>query len=163
MNIIKPAALTAVFLIGMLMCEVAWAQGPDAVAVEDRAKAAASAATDAAYAALPFCTLNAEGTGLAVEPCRKAPAQVPMPRRPVPLMIQPMPQVKRAPQVAMPGMPPSPSLQSLTNPPRAPVPVTSCDVAGCYGTNGVRYNNMGGGVVGPNGKVCNRAGAMIQC
>lgn len=162
MNIIKPAALTAAFLIGMLVCEAAWAQEPAAPAAGQRA-VAADAAADAAYAKLPFCTLNAEGTALAVEPCRKAPAQVPMPRRAVTQIIEPMPPVKRAPQVAMPGMPPSPSLQSLTNPPRAPVPVTSCDVAGCYGANGVRYNNMGGGVVGPNGKVCNRSGAMIQC
>ncbi|SDH34872.1 MULTISPECIES: hypothetical protein [unclassified Duganella] len=155
MNIIKPAALTAAFLIGMLVCEAAWAQEPVAMAAERK--------VDAEYAKLPVCTLNAEGTGLAVEPCRKAPAQVPAPRRAVTQIIEPMPQVKRAPQVAMPGMQPSPSLQSLTNPPRAPVPVTSCDAAGCYGANGVRYNNMGGGVVGPNGKVCNRSGAMIQC
>ncbi|MBV7536001.1 hypothetical protein KW842_09510 [Duganella sp. sic0402] len=160
---IKPAALTAAFLIGMLVCEAAWAQAPDALAAEQAKATEASAATEAAYLKLPFCTMNAEGTGLAVEPCRKAPAQVPMPRRPVPQIMQPMPQVKRAPQAAMPGMQPSPSLQSLTNPPHAPVPVTSCDVAGCYGANGVRYNNMGGGVVGPNGKVCNRSGATIQC
>jgi hypothetical protein len=63
----------------------------------------------------------------------------------------------------MPGMQPSPSLPALINPPHVPVPVTSCDAAGCYGANGVRYNNMGGGVVGPNGKVCNRSGATIQC
>lgn len=166
MSIIKPAALTAAFLVGMLVCEVAWAQeqapAPAAAAAEPAA-ARTDHAERAAYAELPFCTLNAERTGLAVEPCRKAPAQVPMPRRPVTQIIEPLPQVKRAPQVAMPGMLPSPSLQSLTNPPRAPVPVTSCDAAGCYGANGVRYNNMGGGVVGPNGKVCNRAGAMIQC
>lgn len=161
MNMIKPAALTAVFLIGMLVCEAAWAQQPGERQSPSKDEAAKQA--DADYARLPFCTLNAEGTGLAVEPCRKAPAQVPMPRRPVPQIMQPMPQVKRAPQVAMPGMAPSPSLQTLTNPPHAPVPVTSCDVAGCYGANGVRYNNMGGGVVGPNGKVCNRSGAMIQC
>lgn len=159
MSLIKPAALAAAFLFGMLVCEYAWAQQPAAPA--DEAKTADEA--DAAYARLPFCTLNAEGTGLAVQPCRKAPAQVPMPRRPVPQIIQPMPQVKRAPQVAMPGMPPSTPLPTLTTPPHAPVPVTSCDAAGCYGANGVRYNNMGGGVVGPNGKVCNRSGATIQC
>nr|WP_315252880.1 hypothetical protein [uncultured Duganella sp.] len=159
MNLIKPAALTAAFLIGMLVCEAAWAQGPAEMAVERKA----TEAEDAAYLKLPFCTLNAAGTALAVEPCRKAPAQVPMPRRAVTQLIQPMQQVKRAPQVAMPGMPPSPSLQTLTSPPHAPVPVTTCDAAGCYGANGVRYNTMGGGVVGPNGKVCNRSGAMIQC
>ena len=161
MNIIKPAALTAAFLIGMLVCELAWAQTTGELADEGQARRAEQAA-DAAYLKLPFCTLNAEGTALAVEPCRKAQIQL-MPRRPVAQIIQPMPQVKRAPQVAMPGMQPSPSLPALTSPPHAPVPVTTCDVAGCYGANGVRYNNMGGGVVGPNGKVCNRSGAMIQC
>jgi hypothetical protein len=160
MNIAKPAAFTIVFMFGMLVCELAWAQEAPARAP---ANAAAAADADAEYARLPVCTLNADGTKLAVEPCRTAPAQVPMPRRPVPQIIQRMPQAKRAPQVAMPSAAPLPALQGLSNPPRAPVPVTSCDAAGCYGANGVRYNNMGGGLVGPSGKVCNRAGATIQC
>jgi hypothetical protein len=63
----------------------------------------------------------------------------------------------------MPAVAPSPSLQSLTNPPRAPVPVTGCDAAGCYGANGVRYNNVGKGVMGPSGKACTRAGGVVQC
>jgi hypothetical protein len=150
MNIAKPAAFTVVFVLGMLVCEYAWADPSAKLSDEE-------------YAKLPVCTLNAQGTKLAVEPCRTAPAQEPMPRRPVPQIIDRMPQAKRAPQVAMPLAPPSPSLQSLTSPPRAPVPVTSCDAAGCFGANGVRYNNAGAGVVGPSGKVCSRAGATIQC
>ena len=145
MNIAKSAAFTVVFLFGMLVCEFAWADPA------------------ADYAKLPLCQLNAEGTGLAVEPCRTAPAKSPMPRRPVPQIVQRMPDLKRAPPVAMPAAPPSPSMQSLLDRPHAPVPVTSCDTAGCIGANGVRYNNAGGGVVAPSGKVCNRSGAMIQC
>jgi hypothetical protein len=148
MNIAKPAAVTAVFLVGMLVCEYAWAD-PETDQLKDEE-----------YARLPVCTLNAEGTKLAVEPCRRAPTKEPMPRRSVTQIIQPMPQVKRAPQVAMPTAPPSPALPSLSN---RPVPVTSCDAGGCYGANGVRYNNAGGGVVAPSGKVCNRSGATIQC
>lgn len=141
MNIAKPAAFTVVFLFGMLVCEYAWADQ----------------ATDD-YAKLPVCTLSADGTRLTVEPCRTAPAQRPMPRRPVPQIIDRMPQQKRVASVKMPAMTPT-----LPSPPRAPVPVTNCDAAGCYGTNGVRYNNAGGGVVGPSGKACTRAGATIQC
>lgn len=142
MDIAKPAAFTVVFLMGMLVCELAWA---DPAAEE--------------YARLPVCKLNAEGTALAVEPCRTAPAKSPMPRRPVPQIIQRMPQTKPPAQAAIPALPPSTPLNTA----RAPVPVTSCDAGGCYGANGVRYNNAGSGVVGPAGKVCNRNGATIQC
>lgn len=148
MSLIKPAVLTAAFLLGMLVCEVAWADP----------------ATDE-YAKLPVCTLNADGTRLAVEPCRTAPAQKPMPRRPVSQTIERMPQAQRAQSAAIPAMPlsPSPSLPSLTAPSRAVVPTTSCDAAGCFGANGVRYNNVGKGVMGPSGKACTRAGGAIQC
>jgi hypothetical protein len=146
MSLIKPVALTAAFLIGMLVCEVAWADQ----------------ATDD-YAKLPICQLNADGTKLAVEPCRTAPAQKPMPRRPVPQTIERMPQAARPQQPAMPAVAPSPSLQSLTRPPSAPVPVTGCDTAGCNGANGARYNNVGKGVISPSGKTCTRAGGVIQC
>ncbi|TFW17786.1 hypothetical protein [Duganella callida] len=146
MNIAKPAAFTAVFLFGMLMCEYAWA--------DDGAPA-----TDAEYARLPVCTLAKDGKSLAVEPCRTAPSQVPMPRRPVPQIIQPMPQVKQAPQVGMPPVKPS---QPLAAPP-APVPATSCDAGGCFGANGKRYNNVGSGVMAPSGKTCTKAGGLIQC
>jgi hypothetical protein len=158
MRLIKPVALTAAFVIGMLVCEVAWAG--------QAAEPAADPATDessADYAKLPVCQLNAQGTALAVEPCRTAPAQKPMPRRPVPQIIERMPQAARPQQPAIPPLAPSPSLQTLTRPPAAPVPVTGCDAAGCYGANGVRYNNVGKGVITPSGKTCTRAGGAIQC
>ncbi|MYN29113.1 hypothetical protein [Duganella levis] len=146
MSLIKPAVLTAAFLLGMLVCEVAWADP----------------ASDE-YAKLPVCTLNADGTKLAVEPCRTAPAQKPMPRRPVPQTIERMPQAQRVQSLAMPAVSPSPSGPSSTAPSRAVVPTTSCDAAGCFGANGVRYNNVGKGVMGPSGKACTRAGGAIQC
>lgn len=150
MNIIKPAALTAAFLLGVLLCADAWAQKPAPSAEE--------------YAKLPVCTLSADGKRLAVEPCRTAPLKTPMPRRAVRQIIQPMPKVTLAPQVAMPAMPPSIPIETLMHPPGAPMPTTGCDAAGCYGADGKRYNNAGGAaVITPAGKVCNRNGALIQC
>lgn len=148
MNIAKPAAFTVLFLFGMLVCEYAWA-GPAEDNVRDD------------YLKLPVCTLSSDGKSLAVEPCRTAPAQVPMPRRPVPQIIQRMPQAKPPPKVAMPVPPASrvPDMRAA-----APVPTTGCDAAGCNGANGVRYNNAGpNGVVTPSGKVCTKAGGIIQC
>ena len=144
MNLAKSAAFTVVFLLAMTVCEYAWAD---------------QAADD--YAKLPVCKLSADGKSLAVEPCRTAPAKVPMPRRPVPQIIQRMPQPQPAAKLTMPTSPPLPALDGIVKP---PVPTTSCDAAGCYGANGVRYNSLGAGaVVTPSGKVCNRSGAIIQC
>lgn len=143
MNIAKPAAFAVVFLFGMMVCELAWADQQSE-----------------AYAKLPVCKLSADGTRLEVEPCRTAPSQSPMPRRPVQQIIQPLPRNQPSPQVAVPAAPRPPVTPSLSRP---PVPVTQCDAGGCYGANGVRYNNAGNGVVGPNGKVCSRAGSTIQC
>lgn len=144
MNIAKSAAFTVVFLFGMLVCEYAWA---DQAADE--------------YAKLPVCTLSEDGKSLAVQPCRTAPAKSPMPRRPVPQIIQRMPQTKPPPKLAMPTAPPLPALDPIIKP---PVPATSCDAGGCFGANGVRYNSLGAGsVVTPQGKVCSRSGTLIQC
>jgi hypothetical protein len=150
MNIIKPAALTAAFLLGALLCADAWAQKPAPSAEE--------------YAKLPVCTLSADGKRLAVEPCRTAPVKTPMPRRAVRQIIQPTPRMAVAPQAAMPATPPSTPLETLLHPPGAPVPTTGCDAAGCYGADGKRYNNAGtGAVITPGGKVCTRSGSLIQC
>jgi hypothetical protein len=151
MRIIKPAALAAVLLLGALLCADAWAQKPAAPAAQE-------------YSKLPICTLSADGKRLAVEPCRTAPARVPMPRRPVNQIIQPMPKVAVAPQVRMPAMTPSQPLETLMHPPGAPVPVVGCDSGGCYDPSGTRLNNAGPGTaITPSGKVCNRSGAWVQC
>ena len=115
------------------------------------------------YASLPVCKLSADGKRLAVEPCRTAPARVPMPRRPVPQIIQRMPLVKQAPQVAMPAMPPSPTLQTLLNPPNAPQALNGCGPTGCNDAGGTHLNTGPGTVIMPSGKTCSRNGAVVQC
>jgi hypothetical protein len=117
-----------------------------------------------AYAKLPVCKLSEDGKRLAVEPCRTAPAKVPMPRRPVTQIIQRMPRSTAAPQVAMPAMPPSQPLESLLQRPGAPTPVNGCGAGGCYDAGGVlRGAAAPGTVLGPSGKLCNRSGAWVQC
>jgi hypothetical protein len=137
---------------------------PNAASDSDSASSSAPPTDPQAYAKLPVCKLSDDGKRLAVEPCRTAPAKVPMPRRPVTQIIQRMPRSTAAPQVAMPSMPPSPSLESLTHPSGAPVPVSGCGAGGCYAPNGAPLNSAGpGAVVSPSGKVCNRSGAWVQC
>ncbi len=113
------------------------------------------------YANLPVCKLSADGKRLAVEPCRTAPARVPMPRRPVPQIIQRMPLVKQAPQVAMPAMPPSP--RTPLYPPNAPQVLNGCGPAGCNDASGTHLNTGPGTVIMPSGKTCSRNGAVVQC
>lgn len=151
MKALKPAALAAAFLLGSLLCGYAWADP------------APAAGTDA-YAKLPVCKLSADGKRLAVEPCRTAPAAVPMPRRPVPLTVQQMPRNKLAPQVAMPAPQPSTPIETLMRPPGTPIPAIGCTAGGCYDASGVRHNTgPGGTTITPAGKLCQRQGAWLQC
>jgi len=78
-----PAAMLALLLPCVLHAQTA----PQAAAERDR------------YARLPVCKLRPDGRGLAVEPCRTAPARRPMPRRPVPQQIEPTPRIA-PPEVA---------------------------------------------------------------
>ncbi|MEV4778325.1 hypothetical protein [Burkholderia sp. LMU1-1-1.1] len=152
MKALKPAALTAAFLLGSLLCANAWGDPAPAPASGD------------AYARLPVCKLSEDGKRLAVEPCRTAPAAVPMPRRPVPLTIQPMPSNKLAPQVAMPKAQPSTPIETLMQPPGTPIPAIGCTAGGCYDPSGVRHNNgPAGTTITPAGKMCQRNGAWLQC
>ncbi|QGZ41761.1 hypothetical protein IP92_00752 [Pseudoduganella flava] len=81
------------------------------------AAAAKPAADQAAYARLPVCKLAPDGRSLAVEPCRTAPAQRPMPRRPVPHQDYPEPRIgiQEAPR-------PELTLPAATLEPRSPYP-----------------------------------------
>ena len=116
------------------------------------------------YARLPVCTLSDDGQRLAVEPCRTAPAQKPMPRRPVPLIVQRQPSLPVPRTVPMPSVPKSPSLPSLLTPPGIPTPALNCDAGGCYDLNGVRHNNAAGNsTITPAGKLCIRNGVWLQC
>ncbi len=113
-----------------------------------------------AYASLPFCTLSADGKHLARQPCRTAPAQRPMPRRPVPQIIERMPPSAPPPRVALPPLPSSAPLRA----PSAPQPLGNCGVGGCYDAGGAwQGNGVGNTTVAPNGKLCQRNGIWLQC
>ncbi len=146
----------------MLKPALAFLLGMGALAAAQSASPAGPGSRE--YATLPVCTLSADGLRLAVEPCRTAPPRKPMPRRPVAQIIQRMPVVKQAPPVAMPAAPPSPSLQTLLNPPNAPKALNNCGPTGCNDAGGARINNAGPGTaISPSGKVCNRNGVWLQC
>jgi hypothetical protein len=127
-----------------------------------------------AYAKLPLCRLAADGKHLAVEPCRTAPTQRNLARRPVPQLSVPMPRMAApAPSVvwgpvltspgrsSLPavGAAPVPAAPSLPGP-GAPLPVT-CDAGGCRDSHGTYY--PGNGVlVSPTGKMCSNNGVWMQ-
>jgi hypothetical protein len=155
---------TVLLTLSLLGAMPLLAAAQDARPAEAPAPAAAPAAAESRdYASLPVCKLSADGKRLAVEPCRTAPARVPMPRRPVPQIVQRMPLVKQAPQVAMPAMPPSQPLPTLLNPPNAPAALNGCGPTGCNDAAGAHLNTGPGTVILPSGKTCSRNGAVVQC
>lgn len=131
----------------------------------------------AAYARLPVCKLSADGTRLAVEPCRTAPQRRDAPHRSV------MPQMPRVPAAAPPAGPqlvlPSavldsgrssgsassftPSASSGAAPDNRPVPVANCTPGGCTDIHGNRYIGSGATLTTPSGKSCTNTGGWIQC
>lgn len=178
-------ALILAAVLGVLACGYVWAaagQGADPAPASAPAPAPAAAPAVAvtapstpppvstaapprplegqAYASLPFCTLSADGKHLALQPCRTAPPQRPMPRRPVPLIVEPMPLPAAAPRVAMPPLPPSAPLRA----PSPPQPLDNCGAGGCYDAGGAWLGNgVGNTSVAPNGKLCQRNGIWLQC
>ena len=56
---------------------------------------------------------------------------------------------------------PSPTL-SVTPPP-APSFSSGCDSSGCWGSDGTRYNAIGGALVRPDGRMCQNVGGVMQC
>lgn len=114
----------------------------------------------AAYAKLPTCSLNKDGTRLAVEPCRTAAPKADMPRRAVTEMIAPMPSVALARPAAA---PPAPVLGAPASS-RGPQALVGCDAGGCRDAGGVRHNTgSGNATVTPSGKLCNINGIWLQC
>ena len=114
----------------------------------------------AAYARLPTCSLNKDGTQLAVEPCRTAPPKAAMPRRAVPEMIGPMPSLT----LARPAAAPPPSISGAPAISRGPQALVGCDAGGCRDASGVRHNTgSGNATVTPGGKLCNINGIWLQC
>jgi hypothetical protein len=168
----QKTALIFAAVLGLLVCGYAWAwagaagQGADPAAATVAAPPAASGTATLpptegqAYAGLPVCTLSADGKHLARQPCRTAPAQRPMPRRPVPQIVERMPPSSQPPRVAMPQLPPSAPLRV----PSAPQPLGNCGAGGCYDAGGAwQGNGVGNTSVAPNGKLCQRNGIWLQC
>jgi hypothetical protein len=128
----------------------------------------------AAYARLPVCTLSADGLRLAQQPCRTAPARVPMARRRVPQIMDPPISTRTAVPAAAPAafaVPASGALPLPAAPVYLPAPpasppqaLSNCSASGCYDAQGRRLDNAAPGVViTPQGKVCSRNGVWIQC
>lgn len=172
--LVLPVPLLASFALGF--CAKA--------AAEQGQSAPKQASSDIeAYARLPVCTLSPDGQHLAVQPCRTAPARVPMPRRPVPQQIDPLPDTRLAPPLASPQttsvVAPAPAPISATAiapaPAYAPLPASlapapmpralnNCSGAGCNDAQGARINSAAPGmVITPHGQVCSRNGVWIQC
>ncbi|HEV7814485.1 MAG TPA: hypothetical protein VGP06_05205 [Janthinobacterium sp.] len=115
-----------------------------------------------AEARLPVCTLSADGSRLAVEPCTKAPQQ--QARRSVAQVIQGLPSYKPSGNYGPDPVLPSAFTPSRPSIPPAPVPVNGCDAGGCRDASGVRHElGTGNAGVDRNGKLCNRHGAFLQC
>jgi len=60
----------------------------------------------------------------------------------------------------------SPNLQApaVSITPAAPPTFTgNCDSAGCWGSDGTRYNAVGGSLVRPDGRMCQNVGGVMQC
>ncbi|QBI03038.1 hypothetical protein [Pseudoduganella albidiflava] len=152
-----------------------------------------AAAEREAYARLPVCKLGADGKSLEIEPCRTAPAQRPMPRRPVPR------QDDSASRIGLPDTTPEPAavLPSATLEPRSPYPSapvpprppavnpspyaspapgafatpppnrpspTTCVGRVCRDAAGTTFQNGGTGVTrSPAGRHCTNVGGYVRC
>ena len=51
---------------------------------------------------------------------------------------------------------------SFTTPP-APNFSSNCDSSGCWGSDGTRYNAIGGALLRPDGRMCQNVGGVMQC
>lgn len=160
-----PRTLPSFSLRAMLAAWLSCLSGPSlagqgAAAAQDGAGQDAAHMPLADYARLPPCTLSRDGSRLAVEPCRTAPPRQPMPRRPVPLLIQPLPSRAAPVTVTPPPSPPSPPLVL----PSRPQPAIACGVNGCFDSNGQFHGAAGGNAtIGPSGRLCIRDGVWLQC
>lgn len=56
---------------------------------------------------------------------------------------------------------PSPTI--VIAPPTPPSFTGTCDSAGCWGSDGTRYNAIGGSLVRPDGRMCQNMGGVMQC
>lgn len=81
-------------------------------------------------------------------------AQRPSPTAQAPLGVPP-PVITAKPAQPVPPRPPSPPIES-------PPVVTSCDLGGCWDSNGARLNRAGPQLIGPRG-ACTTVGATVYC
>lgn len=63
-------------------------------------------------------------------------------------------------QIRLPRM--SPPGVTVEPPPRPTFP-SSCDSSGCWGSDGTRYNAVGGSLLRPDGRMCQIVGGVLQC
>lgn len=101
----------------------------------------------------PFCSLTPDGSQLAVEPCRKAPQQ--MPRRSVMQVIARMPQQKPGAY----GRPFAPG--PLVTTPPAPLPPNGCSTGACAGM--LHVTGAGTTSIDGNGRLCTQHAGFLQC
>ena len=82
------------------------------------------------------------------------PVNVPAPdRAPIP-----------APSAAGPtSLPHLPAPKTRVTPPVQPSFSSSCDSAGCWGSDGTRYNAIGGALLRPDGRACQSVAGVLQC
>jgi hypothetical protein len=153
-------------------------------------RAGASSISTDEYRKLPECRLSADGRHLAQEPCRTAPARKAMPRRPVPLNVEPTPRIAPAPDPSLTwapiltqrdpraaptaiaelpragqrALPPGAAIAPATPlpGPSAPIPVI-CDAGGCRDAGGTYYHGPPGQVVSPGGRVCSTNAGWMTC
>lgn len=93
------------------------------------------------------------------QPCADAKPAAPR-RRAVPLTIERMPPSSAPPAPIYRPAPPSAPSPANT----APLPLVGCDAGACRDAAGVRYNGgVGHATLDPNGRLCHRDGAWLQC
>ena len=63
-------------------------------------------------------------------------------------------------QISVPRLTP-PNIDVTPSP--APAFSASCDSGGCWGSDGTRYNTVGGALVRPDGKGCQSVAGVLQC
>lgn len=60
-----------------------------------------------------------------------------------------------SPRLSLPGV--------VITPPSTTSFTGNCDSAGCWGSDGTRYNMVGGSLVRPDGRMCQNIGGVMQC
>ena len=87
-------------------------------------------------------------------------ASAPTPARSrAPLMVrQPIPLPSTPAQIAIPDL----RAPTVTSPP-SPTFLPNCDASGCWGSDGIRYNAIGGALMRSDGRMCQNFNGVLQC